>query len=330
MLDDDMFTYNETRVLLVEEGRLEFPCDVSADIEFSPSAVYGDAVPGMTCAANSQVRVMWNANTGRTEMQGRPLLPAADVAETVGPIGLTIVGHTLHATWRCSSREELHGTLGALHFVLPLCMSLEFADPTVAAVTSGSAGGVPFVWQVEATEGQFETIRTADRDARLQRALLRVPLLCAAPNVRLLAAAGYFQKATRLLLAGSGPSEFAGEAIVNLAKCLEALFPERPSHSREAVRRGLAQLGYDSETIERTFVLSLLLRSRLDAAHVRMAVLRADERRKLQLYMERVLGRFRELLRNVAERVADGQLELPPHESERTADDELARLLNSI
>ncbi|HXL89437.1 MAG TPA: hypothetical protein VN969_10765 [Streptosporangiaceae bacterium] len=325
-----MFTYHENRVLFAEDGRLEFPCDVSAVIEFSPSAVYGDAVAGMTCAHGSQVRMMWNANTGRTEVEGRPSLPVADVARKVGSIGLKIVGHTAHATWHCSSLEDLHGTLGALHFVLPLCASLEFADPTTTAVASGSAGSILFVWQVEATRGKFETVLPADRDARLQRALMRVPLLCAAPNVRLLAAAAYFQKASRLFLAGIGPSEFAGEAVVNLAKCLDVLFPAGPTGTRDAVRRGLAELGYDTETIERTFVMSLLLRSSLDAAHVRMAVLTADERRKLQLYLEQVLARFRDLLRDVAERMAEGLLELLPHDSERAADDELARLLRCI
>jgi hypothetical protein len=263
-------------------------------------------------------------------VQSRPPLPPANVETEVETLALTIVGHTAQATWRCSSREDLAGTLGALHFVLPLCLSLEFADPTLPAVTCGRAGGAAFVWQVEATRGAFEAVPTAERDAKLLRALDRIPLLCAGRNVRLLAAAAYFQKAARLIVAGIGPSEFAGDAIVNLAKCLEALFPARPSETRDAVRRGLTQLGYEPQAIEDTFVKSLVLRSSLDAAHVRMATLTADERRKLQLYMERVLAEFRYLLRDLAERAADDNLELAPYESERTADDELSRLLSSL
>jgi hypothetical protein len=192
------------------------------------------------------------------------------------------------------------------------------------------AGDASFVWQVEATRSSFEVIATAERDARLMRALDRIPLLCATANVRLLAAAAYLHKASRLIGAGTGPSEFAAEAVINLAKCLEALFPARPNETRSAVRRGLAVLGYGSDVVDGTFVKSLLLRSSLDAAHVRMATLTGDERRKLQLYMEGVLGDFRRLLSDLTQRAADGELDLAPYENERTADDDLARLISSL
>lgn len=325
-----MFTYQENRVLLVQNGTLTFPCEVIATVELVSSPVYGDAVPGQTCALGSTARSTWNANTGRTSLESLPPLPAADIRTTVGDMALTFVGNTIRATWRCASREELTGALGALHFVLPLCLSLDFADASLPASTSGRAGEVSFVWQVEATRGAFDVITPAVRDDRVSSALGRVPLLCDPRNVRLLAATAYFHKAVRLLVAGAGPSEFAGEAIVNLAKCLEVLFPGRPERTRESVREGLRQVGYSNDEIERVFVKALLLRSSLDAAHVKMATLTAAERRKLQQYMEGVVVHFRRLLRDVSDRVTRGALELSLHDSERTPNDDLAQLLASL
>jgi hypothetical protein len=330
LYDGEMFTYNENRVLLVEQGRLEFPCDVTATIELYPSAVYGDSVPGVTCVLNSQAQLRWNANTGRGEVESNPPLVPPEVSATVGRIALKIVGHAVQAAWHCSSREQLASTLGALHFVLPLCLGLEFADSTIPAVTSGRAGEASFVWQVEQTGGNFEVMGVEERDRRLLQALDLLPLLCSEQNARLLAAVAYCERAHRLLAAGVGPSEFAGEAVTNLAKCLEAVFPGPPSASREAVRQGLSQLGYGSDVIEGVFVKAMVLRSSLDAAHVRMATLTEAERRKLQLFMERVIAEFRGLLHDLVKRVREGTLEVTPCDSERTADDDLARLLNSI
>jgi hypothetical protein len=325
-----VFTYQENRVLLIEDGTLTFPCEVTATVGLIPSPVYGDAVPGQTCALGSTARSSWNANTGRTYVESLPPLPPVDVRTTADDMAVTLVGNTVRATWLSASREELTGALGALHFVLPLCLSLDFADPGLPAVTSGRAGETSFVWQVEATRGSFEAITPAMRDGRVIAALDRVPLLCDDRNVRLLAATAYFHKAVRLLVAGAGPSEFAGEAVVNLAKCLEVLFPGPPERTREAVRHGLGQLGYSDDEIERIFVKALVLRSSLDAAHVRMAILTAEERRKIQQYMEGVVVHFRRLLRDVADRVARGELELSLHDSERTPNDDLAKLLASL
>src|SRR4029077_4602661 len=113
--------------------------------------------------------------------------------------------------------------LGALHFVLPLSLNLELHDPPLIISTSGTVGGKRFEWIVEGTVGIGEVIDTPDRDSRILSAVERLPILCGSRNQRLLAACSYFQRANRLVGVGDGPAEFAGEAIVNLAKCIEVL-----------------------------------------------------------------------------------------------------------
>jgi hypothetical protein len=89
-------------------------------------------------------------------------------------------------------------------------------------------------------------------------------------------------------------------------------------------------LGCAGDNIGRVFVSTLVLRSKLDAAHVRLAALAADERRKLQLFMEAVGGEFAKLLRDLARRAASGEIKIAPYDSERSAGDELSKLFAEL
>src|ERR1700728_1029963 len=257
-----MLTYQENRVLFMESGQLTFPCRVRLSLQSAPNAVFGDTVPGSMVAKDSNARISWNANTGRSTSESNPPLPPSEVEADVGGVVLSLKGHTLTADWDCQTRDDLVGTLGALHFILPLSFGMEFQDPVVVATTSGSTGQAQFVWQVAQTGSGVEIIDRDERNARCLRAFERVPMLSDPSNARVLAAVAYFQQAARLVAVGSGPSEFAAEAVVNLGKVIEALFPERPDRTREAARAGLAQLGYESGEVKK-FISCLVVRSSL-------------------------------------------------------------------
>ncbi len=165
------------------------------------------------------------------------------------------------------------------------------------------------------------------RDERLTQALTFLPILCEPGNQRLLSAAIYFQRAVLLTEAGPGPSDFAGEVVVNLAKVLEAVFA---SDSRDKMRAGLRNCGYGDDLIESAFMSVVVLRSKLDAAHVRLAALNVEERRRLQVFVEGVLVYFRELLCRLIDEVENGKVTLPPYETIRGEDDELATLISKL
>ncbi len=323
-----MFTYNENRVLLVENGTLTFPNKVSVRIEFAPNAVFGDQIPGLTCLVGSKARHTWDANTGRALAESDPPLPRAKADISLDDIDVHIIGRSLKATFECASREQLLGVLGALHFVAPVSLSLQFTDPVIPVVTSGHVGSTQFVWQVHQTAVSIDAVTQSTRDSRCIQAIEQLSVLCDPENRRLLAASIYLQRAMRLLSTGVGPSEFAGEAIVNMAKTLEALFPGRKS--RETVRAGLKLVGYEDTDIEKKFIPALLLRSHLDAAHVRMATLNADERRKLQIYVESAIIEFRRLLAKIAQAVTDGGMRLAAYQDERKSGDEISKILDGI
>jgi hypothetical protein len=323
-----LFTYNENRALFVENGVLIFPNKVVIRVEFNPNAALGDSVPGFTCPDGSRVKNTWDANTGRAMAEADPPLPNADAASSLDGIDLRIIGRSLKATFTCDSRERLIGVLGALHFVTPVSLSLEFVDRVVSVRTTGRVGEARFVWQVQQTSVAIDVITQTIRNDRCAQAIEKLPVLCDTNNRRLLAACVYFQRAVRLVAVGVGPSEFASEAVLNIAKALEVLFPgPKP---REAVREGLKRIGYESTDIERKFIPILLLRAKLDTAHVRMATLQADERRKLQIYMEGAIRESRKMIKKVFDAVASNELRLTEYRDERKPGDEISKILDSI
>lgn len=158
LYDRVVFTYHENRVLRIESGRLVFPCDVVATVELSPSRAYGDSVPGLTCAVGSRVCLAWNANTGRSiVIDSDPALASTTVHLSVD--GLAVVVRGREAMWRCASQNELVGTLGALHSVLPVALIMALADSATVARTHGRAGETDFVWQVQQTAGPIEDVQ---------------------------------------------------------------------------------------------------------------------------------------------------------------------------
>jgi hypothetical protein len=325
-----MFTYHQNRVLFLDNAKqFEFPCSVEATITLQPNPALGDRVPGLTTPTNARVRLSWNANTGRSLAESDPPLPPCEAAANVGGVELQITGSTIVAKWESAVREDLLGVLGALHFVLPLALGMELVDPVVVATTAGTAGESEFVWQIARTAVYGEQTDAITRNAKCLKAIEYLPLLCEPHNARLLAAVAYLQQAARLLVVGNGPSEFAGEAIINLAKVLEVLFPARPEETRDAARTALGQLGYQPAETE-AFVSCLIIRSSLDAAHVRMATLASDERQRLQIFLERSLASFRELLTRIRTAIVEGTFALEPYAANRSDGDDLSRLFSRL
>ena len=323
-----MLTYRENRMIFVEEGALQFPCHVEVTIVLGENSALGSAVEGATILHGSIVQLTWNANTGRASNSANTPFPEAHFEGDIGKMHFEFQDKTVEASWECHSREELMGYLGTLHFVLPLSLSLNFMDAFTVLTTSGKTEHCRFVWQVNGTQQKGDVISAEERDTRLKDGFRYLPTIVEPPNVRLLAATEYFHRAIRLIDVGDGPSEFASEAVVNLAKVLEALWPGDPS--RDAIRAGLEGVGVDPSLIERVFIPCELLRSHLDAAHVGLAVLRFEERAKLQSFLESVLVHFRQLLRQLTEGVDSGEMAINPYVSERRDNDDIQKFFSQL
>jgi hypothetical protein len=224
-------------------------------------------------------------------------------------------GPSVTVEFECPDRATLLGVLGALRYLLPLLLNLEFADPPVAVMSSGRIGEVEFNWQVEWTAGSFEAVDKQTQEAKVSRAWQRLALVSEGGHVRLRTAAYYFFKACRLEQAGSAASEFLAEILLNLAKTLEALFPVTDQRgSRDTVRDTLRALGYSDEEVESYFLPAMALRDELDVAHISLASFDSQQLGTIFRYAESSQQHFRGLLQRVFDRVAAKSFMLEPYE----------------
>lgn len=251
--------------------------------------------------------------TGRLRvLSGREPEPVRGNIETDW-LSLSFEGETARGVFQGNSSEELHDILSLLAFGLPPLLGVHFGEPVVASDVSGRLGSEDFVWGLAVATPQLIVSDQADREARLEAALGDFAWVSQHPNPRLIVALNYFQSAIRLLHVGVSIYEFLGEAVLNYARMLQALFGE----SRDAIRAGLKTLGLSEEQIERRFIPMLILRSHFDSGHVMMAGMTPRERTVLSRYVEDAQGSFLELMLDVLSAVQEGKLELPEYNSGR-------------
>jgi hypothetical protein len=304
------------RVLLVESGKLTFPNHAEIELRFDPSPAFGgDAPPGQTVRLGSTARAQWDANRGRSATLGLPPMDPLNVHISDDGMSVHMQGPLVRVDFECPERATLLGVLGALRYLLPLILNLEFADPPVAVMSSGRVGEVEFNWQVERTAASFEAVDQQNHEAKVSRAWQRLALVSDGGNVRLRTAGYYFYKACRLEQAGSAASEFLAEILLNLAKTLEVLFPVTDQlGSRDTVRAELRALGYTDEEVESNFLPAMALRDEIDVAHVSLASFDSQQLGTIFRYAEGALHQFRLLLRRVFDAVTAGSLTLEPYE----------------
>ena len=76
-------------------------------MELSPNPALGDEVPGGVVALGSTARMMWDANTGRSQVRSLPPLAPASTALECGGIDFRLDGRTVTASFQVDSRQEL-------------------------------------------------------------------------------------------------------------------------------------------------------------------------------------------------------------------------------
>jgi hypothetical protein len=219
---------------------------------------------------------------------------------------------------------ELSKFIEGVYYVLPLLLAPDFGDPPIAARVDGTISGVPFRGELATWRMDF-TNTTQERQQDLVRVAWRRLALIRVEERRLVAALHYFHVATRLLRTSASPGEFLSEALLNFSKILEVLFQD----SWDTARRELAALGFTEDEIERDFVSVMVLRSKIDIAHVSLALFTPWQLTILHCYADRAETRFRRLLQILLARLDAGKLALPHHEL-HGADENTVALLRRL
>lgn len=311
-----MFTYQiRRRVLrLSRDAKPEFPCHCIAAFHFGPTQPFGEAAGGgRTTVQSKPATATFNANSGRHTIVSKEPLSPLEVKIQEPDRTVEMHGSTLQIAQQVSSVANLLELLESIYFAFPILLNLGYGDPPYVERVDGSVGGIPFRWELAEWKMEFE-ITTQDRQEEIVAAAwTRIGLLSGLHSRRLISALHYFHVAVRLERCGETAGEFMAEAVLNLAKLLEVLFPGRgDGKTREAIRDGLGTLGYSAEEIDRDFMPAVALRNHVDVGHVLLSLLTLQQVTTIHAYAERAERSFREMLKRLLDRIDAGEFKMPP------------------
>jgi hypothetical protein len=154
----------------------------------------------------------------------------------------------------------------------------------------------------------------AKQEKIIQTTWMRLNLLSTFHHRRVIAALNYFHVACRLKTTGNTPWEFMGEVVLNLAKILEALFPPTGNiGSINAARDGLKSLGYSEAEIERDYIPAIVLRNKIDSAHISLFDFPREKLDILFKYTDRAESKFRTMLGNLISKIQEGEYKPMPY-----------------
>lgn len=304
-----MLTYQlQDRVIrMLNEAPPEFPAQVSIELVLGPLSAFGMASePGRLVVTGHKAEVFWNSNTGRSYAISDPPLQPLDVTLQAPGQRISIRGNILRYETECEDIEQLNGSLQAWLYLFPALLNTQFADPPYVTQVTGSIGEAPFRWQHREGAAHMFSQSAKSIETHVGECFQRMELFAGISNRRLAAGMHYFHVASRLLIVGESQWDFMAEAVLNMTKSLQIMFGE----SRDEVREELKALGFSADEVEGDFIPLMVLRSKFDVGHPRLAIFGKDQLQVLYRYLSQSDSRFRELFRRIFDAVESGSYEM--------------------
>ncbi|HED36707.1 MAG TPA: hypothetical protein ENI76_00435 [Ignavibacteria bacterium] len=317
-----MFTYQVRKrtIRLLEKKAISFPAKVSLVFYMQPLQPFGCSKDGgKTAVENVAASVFFNANTGHHHVASVAPLKPLDVKLEETNRTLEIKGNKFFITTEVLTLLDLDMLVNSIFFCFPILLNVDFADPPIIERVDGTINNIPFRWELNDWNMTAQITSQNKQEKRIVGAWDRFDIISNPANRRLVAAIQYFHVFARLTRAGQTPWEFMSEAIVNLSKVLESLFPPqiKKQGSIDAARIGLEELGYESSYIEKNLIPAIALRNNIDSGHVDLSIFTLDQLTVLQTYTESVESIFRDLLSKIFEKIEAGTYSVVPYKENK-------------
>lgn len=323
-----MLTYRvRPRILKFEPGtKITVPAMAEVTFQFTPPQAFGsEAGGGRTAVRAVGAKMTLNMRTGQYTVESeRPLSPLQLKIDDYD-VRFTMSGNKVTVIKRVNSQKELLNLIQDIYYVLPLLLAAEFADPPVIMNVEGIVAGSRFGWNLQEWKAEFTTTTQEKQIGHVRDAWHRLHKVIHLDNRRLIAALHYYHVASRLDRVSASPGEFLAESLLNYCKILEALF----SPSTDIVREQLRALGFSDEEVERDFIPAIVLRNKIDVAHVSLVLFTNPQLTTLHRYADRAERSFRTLLSRILARLDDGTLSLSDHQL-HGADPETAAIIDRM
>jgi hypothetical protein len=311
------------RILRIRDGHtITIPSEVTLTLTLSPPWLFGAGVEGsqFVVGGSTGVSIFFNANNGRWHLSGGTQPPPLRAScDDINGLQIRINGNVASATFWATTVEDIVGNADWLLYGLPAMLNTQLQHPCVVERLVGKTPQGEFGYEVVDIKFHVDIVTEQGQNELAADALRLLSFLDENDHRRLLAGLIYFYRATRLLASGNTRWEFMAEAVLNLTKSLESIFPPAgDGKTRGAVRRGLVGLGFSTDEIETWFLPALALRDSFDVAHVKLAILSRDQIETLTLYVESAVKHFRRLFQLVAQSARVNRSSVPPYVPDQT------------
>ena len=276
---------------------------------FAPEDAFGapGADPRTTTPILRDARALWNRNEGIATIEGEIIDPVR-VNLSENGLELSFQGNVLTMYFLTASVEDVDAIgrwvvqmtppILSIHLEVPVWLKEFKFDVGGKQYSFGVLGGGTHTWFVTSPEHSSAQIERSLRDAlNLQE-----------DELRLISAMHYYRHAIRLSRLDPDRESMVAEVILNLTKAIEIL----ASDNRETIRKVSANLGFKSDEIESRIIPLVLIRSRLDVAHVATGPLSVHERAVVRRFSDTAIVVVREFILRAQEGVRTGAIRLRP------------------
>jgi len=322
-----MLTYQVRRRLFRFEGEKipTFPATGEVNFHFQPGQPFGTAATGGRTANRAvKAQALFNSNTGAHTIESETPIPPLEVKYVMPGEWMELNGSVLTVSKDFATIHDLEGLVETVAYVLPALVNVSFYDPPYVERVDGASGGQEFRWEMKDWKMQFGISTKDDQEEKFVKAWERINVLAKNKRQRLAAAIHYFHIACRLSRSSATAGEFIAESVLNLSKCLEALFPpDGKGDTRDAVREGLRAIGYADNEIEAKFVPAMALRASVDVAHVGLSIFKMEQLTVIHEYVDRTEAAFQEMLDRLFNAVEADEYQIQPHQPSKPSKDVL-------
>lgn len=304
------------------DQNVKWPALLSAQFELTPSDFYRrDAGEPIRTTVCGDTQIEYDEIKGRVVMTKSDPIPALDCRFNFSNGFLKISGNIAQLEVTVENLGMATLWVDWISRIFSEFLTIQIGTYCESYNWTGTIDGIPFKIAYPAGAFGISIVKGDDatRVEQINNAFQLVDLN--SPSYpRFVACSSYFNHALRLMSPYQVyfPQDVAlPEVILNLAKCIELLFP---SSNREGLKKRLLLLDYTKEQIDSQLISIIILRNEIDVGHPTSGLISHDEITSLRQFSQRAIDNVRHMLKRTAQKISENSQLLAPISSSSTSD----------
>ncbi|WP_157201969.1 hypothetical protein [Massilia sp. Root335] len=299
---------------LVVDNDVKWPAVLNARFELTPLDFYRrDADTPIKTSIFGPTKMEYDGRLGRVVAKETGLAPPLEHEVNLSNGFLKIHGNNVEVEITVDNLDHAAASIDWLIRVFSEFLSVELKTYCDLHDINGTIDQKPFSL-IYTPDGMSVSLFNTDpfeRFKNIDRAFSLVD-----PNspsyMRFVTCSSYFHQALRLMSpyqVNFAPDITLPEVLLNLAKCIELLFP---SSNRDDLRKKLLMLGYSKEQIESQLISIIVVRNEIDVGHPLSGLVNQEEITALRVFTQRAIENVQAMLKKTAANIRNNTQFLAP------------------